>query len=382
MSPRLFFAVAATALTVDAVIHAVRFDVRSRALPAVVAWFAVAFFAASPTASASLALVSMIAALYSTVVVARRDLARALSPALVFIAFVGGFAAAVFPPIADDFLTPVPASASALSIRVGTNAAGVAPLRIVRVMHAMVLLEAEGERVLTDPWWSTRRHYDAGEALGVSARELESVSLVTSGQDHYDHSDFAALGPVGRATPILVPEGTTQKANVEAAGFRQVTAVRPWETVELGRVRVTAVPARSSVKPTDFDFEVAWVYQLGGSTVLFVGHRLAPEVAAEVARRFGPIDVALVAINDLCVRPQLGKQLSMSPRDAALVVRATGARVAVPIHYRYHGSWLQEALLLSHEGTPDQFMDEVRRVSPSTVVQVLAPGQPLLLTPG
>jgi hypothetical protein len=39
----------------------------------------------------------------------------------------------------------------------------------------------------------------------------------------------------------------------------------------------------------------------------------------------------------------------------------------------------EEALLLSHEGTPERFAEAVRRVSPSTVVQVLAPGQPLVI---
>ena len=69
----------------------------------------------------------------------------------------------------------------------------------------------------------------------------------------------------------------------------------------------------------------------------------------------------------------------MSPKDAAEIVRATEARVAIPIHYRYHGSWIQEALLLSHKGTPEEFADEVRKVSTTTIVEILAPGQPLVL---
>jgi L-ascorbate metabolism protein UlaG (beta-lactamase superfamily) len=106
---------------------------------------------------------------------------------------------------------------------------------------------------------------------------------------------------------------------------------------------------------------------------------MAPSVAAEVARRYPRIDLALVAINDLRVRPQFMKQLSMSPDDAANVVHALGARVAVPIHYRYHGSWLQDALLLSHEGTPELFADALHRVAPATVLLVLTPGQPLII---
>ena len=142
---------------------------------------------------------------------------------------------------------------------------------------------------------------------------------------------------------------------------------------------MTAIPTRENVGVRDFDFELAYAYEIRGRVVVFVGHRMAASVAAEVARRYPRIDLALVAINDLRVRPQFMKQLSMSPDDAANVVHALGARVEVPIHYRYHGSWLQDALLLSHEGTPDLFADALHRVAAGAVLQVLAPGQPLII---
>src|SRR5262249_44361342 len=124
---------------------------------------------------------------------------------------------------------------------------------------------------------------------------------------------------------------------------------------------------------------LAYVYELEGRAAFFAGHRVSVEVAREVQRRFPRVDVAFLAVNDLRVRPQMMKQLSMSPDDAAAVVAALAAPIAVPIHYRYHGSWVQDALLLSHEGTPEAFSDAVRRAAPGASVLTLAPGQPLTI---
>jgi L-ascorbate metabolism protein UlaG (beta-lactamase superfamily) len=370
VNPLVPFAIAAALLTLS-----VRFDAKA-ALAAVVAWLAVAFFNLSPTASAVLAIVALTWAIVAAVRARREGVKRWAPNALAAVAFVAGFGFAACPAVSDEALHARASSAPALAVHLGT---GEGPLTITRWMHAMVSIEGGGERVLTDPWWSSRRHYDPGEALGVGAGALERVTLLTSGQDHYDHSDFEALSAAPRNVPVLVPDGTTQAARAKAAGFGSVSAMRPWQTIEIGRMHITAVPAREGVKSTDFDYETAWLYEIAGKRVLFVGHRLAPDVAAELARRFGPVDVALLAVNDLRVRPQLGKQLSMSPKDAAEIVRATKARVAIPIHYRYHGSWIQEALLLSHTGTPEEFQDEVRKVSAETIVEILAPGQPLVV---
>lgn len=373
MNPFIVFIAAAAFTTVSAVVD------RKNVFPAVIAWLAVLLFGESPTASALLLVVAACAAVVAAVRGSRgrgRKL-RVATSAGAAVTFVAGFAMAAFPPVSEAHLHARTSNAPPLVVHLETHTPSA--LTITRWMHAMVSIDGDGERVLTDPWWSSRRHYDPGETLGVDASALRSVTLVTSGQDHYDHADFEALRDAPRSTPILVPDGTTQASRATAAGFSSVTAMKPWETIERGRVRVTAVPAREGVKSTDFDYESAWLYEIAGRRVLFVGHRLSPQVAAEVAKRFGPVDVALVAINDLRVRPQLGKQLSMSPKDAAEIVRATGASVAIPIHYRYRGSWIQDALLLSHEGTPEEFADEVRKISPRTIVEILAPGQPLVI---
>jgi L-ascorbate metabolism protein UlaG (beta-lactamase superfamily) len=53
--------------------------------------------------------------------------------------------------------------------------------------------------------------------------------------------------------------------------------------------------------------------------------------------------------------------------------------VCVPIHYAFKGGWFSSTFLLSHKGTPQQFAEAVRHLSPSTNVVTLSPGQPLVM---
>jgi L-ascorbate metabolism protein UlaG (beta-lactamase superfamily) len=403
---RILFGVAAAAMTVDALGYtfgAIRpierglapaepywrkrlrlnllFANHGQYVSAAVAWLAVALYETQKTASAVLGVVALLSALYSVVTVplfTRSDAAHILPRGIATVAYLAAFVIAFLPPVDAAYLQPQPGGAP---LSMAASSAG-APLRVTRVMHASVLVESGTKRILTDPWLSARRHYHPGESLGVDPKSLAGVSLVTSGQDHYDHSDFEALRPyVSPSTPIVVPSGTAQRDRLLALGFTNVRALSPWESFETDGIKVTAVPARSGVQATDFDYELAYVYELEGRTAFFAAHRVSIEVAREVQRRFPHVDVAFLTVNDLRVRPQLMKQLSMSPADAADVAGALGASVAVPIHYRYHGSWVQDALLLSHEGTPEAFSDMLRERAPRTSLLTLAPGQPLTLSP-
>src|SRR4051794_28353829 len=127
MSPRWFFALAALAMTADAVgysIGAIRKIENGLApggpywrrrlrlnlllanhglyLAAVVAWLAVALFHAAPTASALLAIVALLSALYSVVTVlafTRQDAAHAVPRAIAFAGYTAGFMLAALPPV-------------------------------------------------------------------------------------------------------------------------------------------------------------------------------------------------------------------------------------------------------------------------------------------
>jgi L-ascorbate metabolism protein UlaG (beta-lactamase superfamily) len=254
-------------------------------------------------------------------------------------------------------------------------------LRIVRIGHASVLVQWGDATLLTDPWFSQKGSfpgYYAGESLAMSVEALPSLSGVLGSMDHWDHFDmrhFAAYRD--HAVPIVVPAGTKQAEQARAAGFADVRAMSPWQSVQLGPFLVTAVCAKPSLTTTAFEYEHAYVMQVAGRSVLFCSHLMTADVQAEVARRFGTIDVALLGINGLSLKARDHHQLSMSPTDAAALCARLGVSVVVPVHYTFHGNWASNAFIISHRGTPEALADAVARQAPATTAITLKPGKRL-----
>jgi L-ascorbate metabolism protein UlaG (beta-lactamase superfamily)/predicted ester cyclase len=262
-----------------------------------------------------------------------------------------------------------------------SDAASERELRIVRIGHASVMVQWGAETLLTDPWFSQKASfpgYYSGESLAMGVDALPSLTGVLGSMDHWDHFDmrhFAAYRD--HTVPIIVPAGTSQRAAALEVGFTDVRALEPWGTVRLGAFTVTAVRAKPAQAPTSFEYEHAYVIEVGGRAVVFCAHLMTPEVQGEVAERFGPIDVAVVAINGLALKLKDRHQLSMGPRDAAALCERLGVKLVIPIHYTFRGNWASNAFRISHPGTPEALAEAARAQSPATTVMTLWPGQHL-----
>jgi L-ascorbate metabolism protein UlaG (beta-lactamase superfamily) len=114
------------------------------------------------------------------------------------------------------------------------------------------------------------------------------------------------------------------------------------------------------------------VLQAYGFTVYFGGDTLLIPELKQVADRFPKIDLALVPINGLVA---MDEQVVMNAEEAATLVGWLKPRVAVPIHYRFHGSWLTDKFVLKYNGTPERFQAAAKNASEKTIVRVLEPGQ-------
>ena len=245
---------------------------------------------------------------------------------------------------------------------------------LTRIAHASVLLDFGGTRILTDPWFSERWGYYHGEPYGIRLEDLPHLDGVLVSHDHYDHYDMAAFRAYpDKAVPMIVKRGTAHVAR--AVGFTRVTELDPWETAQLGPLTVTATPAKHKVP------ENTYILQGRSHTVYFGADTLLIPGLRTIAPRFPRIDLALLAINGLRLRPLLNRQVVMGPQDAAELCALLRPRVVVPIHYTFTGGPLRDRLLIKVAGTPQQVLDAftqaVARCAPQTVVRVLTPGQPL-----
>ena len=97
-----------------------------------------------------------------------------------------------------------------------------------------------------------------------------------------------------------------------------------------------------------------------------------------INKRFPSVQLALLSVNGLRV---MGEQIVMNAEQAAAFAGRIGAEVAVPIHYRLHGSWFTDSFVLSYDGTPERFLAATQARAPGTAGMVLEPGQALRLAP-
>ncbi len=242
---------------------------------------------------------------------------------------------------------------------------------VTRIAHASVLLDFGNATVLTDPWFSEKTHFHHGEPLGIALAKLPRLTAVVASHEHYDHFDidtFAAYPD--KSVPFFVGPNMAEAAR--AAGFTNVRELRPWESATVGPLTITAAPAAHKVP------EVTFVIQANGATVYFGGDtRLIPELD-ELPKRFPSVQLALLSINGLRV---LGEQVVMNAEQAAAFAARLGADVAVPMHYRFHGSWFTDSFVLAYDGTPERFVAAAQAQAGATAAVVLQPGQVLRLAP-
>ncbi|OZM83516.1 MBL fold metallo-hydrolase [Pseudonocardia sp. MH-G8] len=243
---------------------------------------------------------------------------------------------------------------------------------VQRVVHATTLIDFGGARILTDPWFSEKPGYYHGEASAYATMaDLPPLAGIVISHGHYDHCDLRAMaGYPDKTVPVAVNRG--MGARVRATGFTDVTELDPWETTMLGPVRVTAAPASHGVP------EVTYVLQGEDTSVFFGADTQRIAALDEVARRFAELDLALLPINGLSVRPMFNKQLVMDAAEAADLTSALRPRLAVPIHYAYTAGPVRDRLLLKLDrNRPHVYADAAADLAPDTAVHVLKPGDPL-----
>jgi L-ascorbate metabolism protein UlaG (beta-lactamase superfamily) len=246
-------------------------------------------------------------------------------------------------------------------------------LQVTRVVHSCVLLDYGNEKVLTDPWFSERPGYYHGEPLAMSVAELPDLSAVLVSHAHYDHYDMGAFASYrDKSVQFIVKKGIGGLAR--AAGFARVKELDPWESVEVGNLRVTATPAKHGVP------ENTYVIEGKGTTVFFGGDTLLIPELEEVAKRFPHIDVAFLPVNGLILRPLLYRKVVMDDVDAARLCGILKPTLAVPIHYAFTAGNLRDHVLLKYTGTAAGFKRAVTKYSPGTQVKILDTGQTCAVT--
>ena len=247
--------------------------------------------------------------------------------------------------------------------------------RLTYVGHATVLIEMDGQRVLTDPLvtgWLGPLHRQAPAVDPEWLREIDAVLL---SHIHHDHLHYPSLAKLERGTRLVVPVGTG--AMLRARGFRNVDEVRPGDHFAVGQVVVDVVradhdPVRhlssATAEPQGFVLR-------GSQLIYFAGDT---DIYPEMTELSPSLDVALIPIWGW--GPTLGPG-HLDPARAAEAVGLLRPRIVIPIHWGTYfpaGLPWRRAVLRS---PPRVFSQRVREIAPDVEVRTLMPGQSLIVPP-
>lgn len=198
------------------------------------------------------------------------------------------------------------------------------PIRLTYVGHATVLIEIDGVRILTDPLLRDRIGPLRRHTPAPARDELGAIDAVLISHAHPDHFDGASLGRIDGEPMVIVPRGLGPAV---ARAKSRVTEVTVNDRIDVGGVRVTAVPARhgrwpvhAAARPLGYLIEGSQGIYFAGDTALFPG----------MAGLAGRVDVALLPVGRW--GPPLGPD-RLTPASAVDAARLVGATVALPIHW-------------------------------------------------
>jgi L-ascorbate metabolism protein UlaG (beta-lactamase superfamily) len=205
---------------------------------------------------------------------------------------------------------------------------------------------AGGPTVYVDPFLN--RQDDRTWQAPATADDLAGADLVLCTHEHIDHFDRPTLAAAARAPrsrfSLVVPRPNVDDALALGVPVQRVFGLQPGESITLGGVEVSAVPARHGLTVRDaYSFGDAadglvrflgYVVEVGGVRAYHSGDCIPYAGQAERVRALRP-DLALLPINgrDFYRETELDLVGNMDPREAARLAVEIGAHTLVPTHW-------------------------------------------------
>ena len=253
-------------------------------------------------------------------------------------------------------------------------------LRATWLGHSTVLLEIDGQRVLTDPVWGTRASPTrlAGpkrfQPVPVPLAGLPEVDVVVISHDHYDHLDYPTLRALAKSSvPFVTSLGVG--AHLEAWGIApaRITELDWWQShrVPGTGLQITAAPSQHfsgrGLKDRNATLWSSIVVRGPRHAVFFSGDTGLTTEYAVIRERLGPFDLALLEIG--AHHPSWG-DIHLGPENALKALALLGLPPLLPIH------WGTFSLAL-HDW--DEPVETLLSLAPAHQARLLLPrlGQPL-----
>ena len=249
---------------------------------------------------------------------------------------------------------------------------------ITWVGHATMLVQLDGVNILTDPIWSNH-----SGPLGFGPRrlvppglrfeDLPPIHVVLISHGHYDHLDLPTVRRLAREhhPRFFVPLGIGKWLRQE--GVQDVVELDWWDARPYRGLTFVATPAQhcSGRTLTDQNLRLwsSWAVLGSRERFFFGGDTGYTPGLAEIGRRLGPFDVAMLPIGGYSAFTAHHPN-HLSPEESVQLFEDLHARLLVPMH------WGTFALNVEpYREPPDRLLAEAQRRGVEEHVAILSPGQ-------
>jgi L-ascorbate metabolism protein UlaG (beta-lactamase superfamily) len=213
---------------------------------------------------------------------------------------------------------------------------------ITFIGHATFLIQTPAGNLLTDPIYSRR----AGPLNLIGPRrvrqpalqfeDLPPISTVLLSHNHYDHCDLPTLRKIAKRFDPVVVTPLGNRGLVQAAGIRRVEELDWWQEATSGALPITLTPAQHFSARTPFDRNRAlwggFALAAGHLRLFFAGDTAYASHFADIRRRLGPIDLALLPIG--AYEPRWFMQaVHMNPAEAVQAHIDLEASESIGMHF-------------------------------------------------
>ena len=206
-------------------------------------------------------------------------------------------------------------------------------VRATWIGHASFLLQFAEHSVIVDPNWA--RWHGFVKRLrepGLPLKAIPELDLVLVSHAHFDHLHKPSLKVLQARGGIVVPRGSGSL--VKKLGFPAVHEMKVWDTFEFNNLNVVHTPSHHWGARYLHDIHRdygGYLVESGGKSVFHCGDSAWFAGFAEIGRRYGNIDVALMPIG--AYEAPSGRDVHLNPEEAVRAFAELGAKVMIPMHY-------------------------------------------------
>jgi L-ascorbate metabolism protein UlaG (beta-lactamase superfamily) len=218
-----------------------------------------------------------------------------------------------------------------------TSAPDTGPLVLTPLDGPTVVIDLAGVRLLVDPTFDDAQEYPIGERRLVKTTDatrhpggLGRVDAVLLSHDqHPDNLDHGGRAFVTTSSPLTL----TTLVGADRLGGTAV-GMAPWQSTEVGPVRVTAVPAQHGPDGTEHltGPVLGFVLEAAGCPTVYVsGDNASVDVVRLVAERFPGIGVAVLFAGGART-PLIDDFLTLTSAAAVEAAEILGRPRVLPVH--------------------------------------------------